>query len=299
MNGLLYAPPPDGTNVDVTPRVAGTNFYTFTVEPTKYSFKSECEATFPTNRDRMTVGVGERVKVWFEPTLRTDSCWQAVNGGVSNPVLHANVAVANIFTAASNAPGGSVTAEVITSVLGARVTNSFIVLEPKGVDHAAVISAKPFSPGPFSGAGMNLKVFLAPSTVSFYRLEGMEVGLPATNMTGYFTNHYTPSTLSHSHWGADKWFPIMANNSWGLDWDQAGWTEGLGHPPEGWPPGGEFEWVIPGKWRVKDTPRTNDLAESWKQSFVLETNGTMSVTKFKHTVKRWTDGRCTVDGVSQ
>ena len=103
---------------------------------------------------------------------------------------------------------------------------------------------------------------------------------PATN--GYFcnTNHPPPP---HDYFHKADHFDIQLgyDNAWPADYD---WATSPFPPP--WSDGG-FTWHVPAKWKI-DASKTNDLAGSWDQVFTLAPDGTVTVTKFGHTVTRHT-----------
>ena len=101
------------------------------------------------------------------------------------------------LTAPSN--GGS--ANVTATVKDQSLQVSFSVKEPSGIDHAIIISTNHYSAG-ISAAGMSLNVWFAPTSVSFYRVQVMEVGEDASDISGYFTLFAPPS---HKASGADHW----------------------------------------------------------------------------------------------
>ena len=74
------------------------------------------------------------------------------------------------------------------------------------------------------------------------------------------------------------------DNHWKGDYD---WATSFGWPPQ-WTnanfSGGSYAFVIPANWRVGSGP-TNSMT-GWNQTHNLSGNGTMSVTKFGHTVSR-------------
>jgi hypothetical protein len=123
----------------------------------------------------------------------------------------------------------------------------------------------------------------------------MEVGEHATEVEDYYDLYYKqkpewPLNLSHIGREADTWFTINEDNSWehgqsGRDWDRARWGRDGQVTGGGWSPGGKFTWNIPGKWRIAGTGTGTEFS-SWKQKFVLGSDGTMTITKFGKTVTR-------------
>jgi hypothetical protein len=128
---------------------------------------------------------------------------------------------------------------------------------------------------------MRLRPYIGPTNVSFYRVQVMEVGEDATAVSGYFTNHTPPSHIGS---GADVWItPIGQDNSWPASYD---WARSTGWPSP-WSDGG-YTWIIAALWRVGNGP-TNSMT-GWNQVHTIYANGTMTVTKFGHTVSRTIQG---------
>jgi hypothetical protein len=111
----------------------------------------------------------------------------------------------------------------------------------------------------------------------------MEVGEPATNITGYFTFITPPSHIGS---GADQWTPPVNEDNSLPYGDECS----LGDPggcPSPWSSGG-FMWNIPARWRVGDDGKTNSMT-GWNQVFSIDGNGTVSIQKFGHGVTRTTN----------
>ena len=286
-NGYLAVTLPLHSQVPATAHVE-TKQYQFDVQGQRYQLIPQCVALVPTNRARTTIGVGEQVKVFLSPALPwpaySNVNWTTTAGSVSPKVGNWTT-----LTAPSNAASATVTMHYRS----AAFPINFTVLEPKGIDHADLLYPLTTTYGVGqSGAGMHLAVYLAPTNVSFYRVQCMEVGQDASGVKDYYTNYMNspnwPTNLSHKTYGADKPIPVGYDNSWGGGWDNAGW----GYDPSPWSPGGAFTWVIPGKWCIPGAPTTNDITFS-DQTFSLTADGTMTVQKFGHTVTRKTNGQYT------
>jgi hypothetical protein len=140
----------------------------------------------------------------------------------------------------------------------------------------------------YAGAGMHLVPYLSPTTVSFYRLECLEIGEDATDITRYFVNMPAEMLGHHAAQGADQWFGINDDNSWKGGDDAGTPPEGLAPwSPGGWLGGGTFSWVIPGKWRIKGDSTTEHTGIHFSdQQFSMDAFGTMTVTKFSHKATR-------------
>ncbi len=291
---------PDSITRDVTPLVKGKDFYKFFEMFEKHKFKSYTwhPALTDTKRDRLQVGVGEEVSVYFDPplsmTFPEDPWWVASAGGIE-PDTGSEIK----FTAPSNAA----TANIRVYVRDVYLDKIFTVKEPSGYDKVHTYKVYDYPSSLLSGlgqsgAGMYIRVYVTPTDVSFYRVKCVEVGENATGTTGYYADTYNytnpPVQLSHSNWGADKWFQIFEDNSWqnngmnnGTDWDRAYWSGDRPYPDGTWGNGGSFTWQIPAQWRIDDdlsTVHTN--LHFSDQTFILGGDGTMMVLKFGLSAKR-------------
>jgi hypothetical protein len=181
----------------------------------------------------------------------------------------------NLFTAPSNATNVTVTA----TIGSLPVKFYFKIFAPIGYDHAQIIGTDHFSLGD-AGAGMTNAIWISPTNVSFYNVQMLEVGEPATNIIGYFTNFPADSLNHHLH-GADTWFPLSENNEW-FDHAAAGPLPNLPWPS------GAFSWNVPAQWKVGSNGITNTIT-GWIQSFSIDGNGTVTIQKFGNTVTRNTN----------
>src|ERR1019366_114048 len=128
-------------------------------------------ARIPPNRARTTVGVGERVLVTLAGSPAGNWTWSTSAGSVAP-----TNGWGTLFTAPSNAANATVT----ISYPGGSCPVQFIVLEPAGVVAATIAYTSDFSNN-VAGALMHLApVIVGPTNVSFYRVQMLEVGLPAT-----------------------------------------------------------------------------------------------------------------------
>ena len=255
---------------------------------TNFSFGSpgiqitnQCVATNPAERARTIVGVGEEVRMGLAGAASGDCAWSASAGSVSE-----SNGTSTTFTAPSNAMTATVT---VTLPGGQSLRRDFTVLEPSGVDRAELLSVYDFDEDE-SGAGMYCRVYMAPTNVSFYRVQLMEVATNAASITGYYADPQNawdpPEDLKDFQ--ANVWFQINADNTWqhngeddGTDYDRAWWADD--NPP--WPPGGRLSWNYTALWKIGTGP-TNKLPATWSQQVILDSEGTITVKKFGHTVTR-------------
>ncbi len=290
-SGDLYLALPDNEVKDLRLRVPGVKHYGAWAEAKRHKFVHEtaCVALADRNRARTQLGAGEYVSCRFEPgNFPTNAVWTTTAGG-----LDTTVGNSVWYTAPSNAANATVTATVAGT---AKFKIKFEVREPSGVDNAhtyKVYEYTNFFGQGVSGAGMYLRVYVAPTDVSFYRVECLEVEEDATDVTGYYTNNppWTTTHLSHIGQGANDWLQINCDNSWEYnwtwtrDWDRAWWRnfDPSSPPYLSWA-AGSFTWNIPGAWRIPGGPSYTNMF--WDQEFMLEANGTMKIEKFGKTVTR-------------
>jgi len=236
---------------------------------------NECVATTPTNRTRLTIGVAEEVSLSLVGAPAGTFTWSTSAGSV-NPT--------NGTSTTLTAPSNAATATVTVNYGGGSCQLAFGVIAPSGY-YASNVTAITGIGTNVAGAGMFVPLWLTSSNVSFYRLEIREV--PATNninVTGYFadTNIWPRGFPLHdAAAGAGGWVPIGMDNTIGTDQAQG---SGL---PTPWS-AGTVTWPIPAQWKVVGSTNTNALTWS-NQAFSIDTNGTVTITKFGHTVTRNTN----------
>jgi hypothetical protein len=289
-DGNLWVALPDGgTSVDATPYV-GKPFYIFDATEQKYKLVHQTihPALTHTNCwDRENLGVGEEVNIGFQPDLAEPQQWVCFDGSVDTNAGWNGHGVK--FTAPSNEVG----TVVCVWVHGQMLWANFTVWEPKGVDHAIIVSTNEtgftFGTG-VAGAMMHLTVFMKPTYVSFYRVMMEEVGEDATNITGYFTDANLfgtdPAvTLSHkkSEGGtADDPFQLGEDNSWDHQFDYCVTGDLPVNSFGNWSPGGSYTWNIPWNWWVEGSGNTNLMTNGWQQVFTIDSSGTVKITKFNN-----------------
>jgi hypothetical protein len=246
---------------------------------------TQCTALSNTNNERTTIGVGEYVNLFFDPPLLMSfpeqPWWLAFSGSV-NPSFGSDT----LFTAPSNAA----TAVVRVFVRDVQLDTIFSVKEPTGYDHAVIRRTVSWGAGHW-GAEAYVRVFIAPTDVSFGRVEIEEVGLDATDVWGryaYFlppNGPYSPGQLKHDP-GAFR--PISCDNRWNpyAPYDQEGDHVRTSMLPPLY--AGGYTWPIPANWRIPGGP-TNSL-NSWSPQVVTaDDNGVMRITKFGIWVERTTN----------
>lgn len=278
-NAQLWVPLEDNGTVDITIHASGVQNFSYNVTPNKYTLvhQTRVAALTDANPARLNLGVGEYVDLGGLP----DAIWSASGGGLAT-----NGAVT--FTAASNAPPGGATASVTGQSHGFTQTVNFNVLPPNGYDHAAIASTftnlMPFPPATV-GAREKVNVWIAPTSVSFYRVQFSEVGEDAV-VKGYFgnTNLFTSNPPHRWHHYPDagtndyKWFSTDNLNYF---FDTAGLDP---NPAPPWS-AGSLTYDIPVVWKISGNGQTNSMT-GWNQSIFIDENGKVMVTKFGKLVTR-------------
>ncbi len=272
-NGNLWVTLPSG-DPDVTPKVAGKQYYTFTLNGTLYSPNAQCVASTPTNTARTTIGVGEKVTVGFSPWLPVNATWSVSAGSIS-PARGTMATFTAPSTAAANV--------TVRATIGNTTISfpPFTVVAPSGVDHADIVSTNSYPAGQ-AAAGMQLYVTFAPTNVCFSNVSVMEVQVPATNIYGWFTN----STLQHLvDTNANKWVPLNSDNQL-ID------TVG-GGPYTNWSSGG-YTLITPNVWQVSGSAATNAMV-SVSTIRVIDPSGTVTVQKCGRQIQRTTNNVITTN----
>ena len=146
--------------------------------------------------------------------------------------------------------------------------------------------------------GMSLVVALYPMTVSFCGIYMQEIPDEDENCprSGYFANGEIGRPWSHTAGaGAGIWTCVSSGNIWTGDRVGTGRT----FPPpwsDGWK-----EWDIPVGWgtyegggyRIKGTSQTCPTT----QRFEIDSQGTVTIRKFSHSIRRTIDNKIWLDGV--
>lgn len=240
---------------------------------------SETVAQIPANRARLRLGVGEELYLKITPAIES-ATWTTMVG-----TLSPNTGSTVILTLDDTIGSAK---KVTADYLGQSLDKEFEIFAPTGIDHADIASTNSYPVGEAS-AGMHLfPVVVAPTDVSFYNVQMLEVGQAATGISGYFTVH---APISHVGHGADIWFKLDEENHWPSSWDYAELTNW----PAPWDQSGAFTWNIPAKWKVVNpgvTPTEHTIA-GWNQVFSIAVGGAITINKFNHSVTRDTENSIT------
>jgi hypothetical protein len=285
-----YIVQPDNAAVTLPLAVPGSKHFNAGVSAAKHRLvhNTACAALTDPDLERINLGVGEYVSFSFDPPLNMtwpeQPWWLAFQGSVS-PAFGESTE----YTAPSNAAG----AIVRVFVRDVQLDTSFQVREPSGVDQARTYKTgnMPFDAGE-SAAGMKLRVYLAPTVVSFYRLECKEEDVNVMNLEGYYadTSRIPLPYQQLRHQGAGVPFAIFQDNSWehgnvqlNRDWDTC-YLRNSDVPPVLYQ--GKFKWYIPLKWKIPGSTADWKHIENYYQEFEVKDDGEMTVKKFGKQVTR-------------
>ena len=268
-NGNLYVLLPKHKSPVITPHINSSKYSLINIQAQGYPIIPQCVATTPANQTRTDLGVGEQVNLSVNlSAYYTNFIWSTSSGSLSS--INGN---STQFTAPSNAA----TVMVTVKVFGKPESIKFNVHEPSGWCHSKMLSTNYYAPG-VVGAGMTNLIWIAPTNVSFYRVNMMEVGLDGTNISGYFSQ-FTPGQLHHST--ADLWIPLNPANRFR---DGAYITTSNTSYSSG-----GFSWNIPARWQVIGSGVTNSM-NGWNQIFSMDASATVTVHKFNLSITRTTNG---------
>ena len=172
------------------------------------------------------------------------------------------------------------------------------VVEPVVVCQSAEWDGVEGSEGVAGQVALVTHLYVVPRHVSFEDLQMQEVPDEDKEQTnghdGYFNDQTKGGAWSHTvAAGAGRWIPVHTNGYWcsdraGANVYQEPWTNGW----KEWriPVG----WGQPGIWNKNVTPDPPTI-----QRFTITTNGTVTVRKYGHEIKRATNNKVWLDGILQ
>jgi hypothetical protein len=292
----VYVKVPAGAPMQIRPTVSGAKHFqtsTWTTE-LKLVHATVCEALTDKNLARLNLGVGEYVSLgftggdynWWDVPI-----WTTTAGGLSS-----FDGWVNQLTAPSNAVNATVKVKVRDEELEVK----FKVFEPSGVDHVVVFHTVPMNnPGnpPTWGASAHVRVVIAPTYVSFSRVEIREDQVNATDVWGRYTEfpYDNPENIDHD---LGNFRAISCDNRWNPN----AYTLASGLVIEGdtlqasmVPPkyAGGFTWPISAMWQIPGGE--NNPLNNWSpQVATVDENGTTRIAKFGIWIERTTNDVYTI-----
>ena len=184
------------------------------------------------------------------------------------------------------------------------------ILEPTGIV-ARLPYARDFgvATNHAGGAGMNLNIYVLPETVAFEGIALEEIPSQEGVHQDYFSNIYFSNRWYHTtDRGAGKWFDVregnfvcndrawmgdkmpreLPNGDMTFDLSRGEWSDGL------------LVWNITWGWaeRQRDPgdPPIKAMSVRYDQTFTFDEYGTLTVSKFQHTVSRGTNNVIRLNG---
>jgi hypothetical protein len=242
-------------------------------EAPKITSETTFRAPGGTDNTRKTVGVGEEVTF----TGSASGEWAATSG---EPLTLANGRTFE-WTAPNRAEKPTEKEPEITLKVATKsATVKMTVVEPASIRAVKQSETTDIGKGT-AGAGMQLAFNYNPMTVSFGNVLAKEVSGPATEIEGYYAEHYTADGLWHE--AGIAWFLIKENNEWSAE-DEA-FTEDPFTPYKK----GKFRWDIPNRFRVKSEWLDGKQFTTVTQAVSMDDYGTVTITKAGASVTRRKD----------
>ena len=259
---------PSGTvfTVTFTPD-EGTNTLSGADSVTFVEWETKTGETWPPDRHRKELGVGEEVDIAFDPHI----AFSSTTSSEPSSTVAQNGRSTYKYTAPRNK-----CADMVSFATGSGCICSipFSIFEPAGnivVNLASNVVNCLNVAGTFE---MYFDLVIAPTNVSFKdRIEVAEIGMVSTNAIGYFANPSLSNLIDHGLHGANSWVEVKANNRAGSDTA----CPGALYPPFS---DGSFTWPIPNHWRMKGDRGIGKWFCNDDQHFAITSNGTTSVWKF-------------------
>ena len=233
-------------------------------------WETETVETWPSDRARRTLGVGEKVNIIFNPEVPLSSMQTSSETGS----IGYNENDEFIYTARTDAGWDSISFRALD---GGSDFAYFEVLEPTGVSATTNGYSVVNIPGIAGNFSVSLDLVLLPTNVSFKNnVQIAEIGMMATDITGYFDSLEHSDMWSHA---GGMWINVEANNYCGTDDVSPG---GLGPPFSD----GTLTWPIPYHWRMTRNGGNGKPFANNDQHFAMTTNGTSRVWKFGKKMER-------------
>ena len=239
----------------------------------------------PPNRKRAVIGVGEEVLIRFKPvcSISTVTC---VSGSVTEPVTDPLLPECDF----SLFSGPHTNCDALVSICAgeSQYALDFHVVEPTKLVVDGITYSYANIPNEAGMFIVEFAIHIAPTNVSFYGTEILEVPMVATNAVGYYLQESMRDELDHSKHGGGRWSAVGYGNE---SPDRV--AHRLCKKP--WSDGGSFTWPIPVAWRcIGDYGVTNVFTYA-DQRFELDADGTTRIFKFGYCAERTTNSEFRVE----
>ena len=241
---------------------------------TVVQISTSANAASTADRSRRTFGVGETVVMYAQPRISDANVFYPALGVCSN-------ANGEVVYCAPHQPCSD---SVLVAVENVTHTITFNVIKPTA--YATTIASSnewPLASGQAGAFEVKLNVELRPKSVSFAKMQVIELPRVANDAEGYFAEPSMTHILDHGTHGAGRWMPINAHNVY-VDTVSA---ECFFAP---WGNGGSFTWPIPVAWRVGTEAGVENPLCNMDQRFELDSNGTVRIKKFNRVFERPVNG---------
>ena len=226
----------------------------------------------PTDRGRCVLGVGESVLFCYLPK---DIYLSAIA-----PIGEFVTPVDGMLMYRS--PHEPVTECVSICIGSATCSEQFTTTAPTGFIVESV-DRTVYEAAGYSGLfKLQFNNRIAPTNVSFYAIEVLEVPMVSQDAVGYFTQPDMSDCLDHGKRGAGEWSNVGFGN-------QSDDIVAVGYYPAPWLGGGSYTWPIPVAWRCRDDFAVTNVFCHTDQRFELDADGTARVFKFGYCGERTTN----------
>ena len=173
---------------------------------------------------------------------------------------------------------------------GASFDIPIVVIEPDSLGVESFSADENASVGVAGGIVGFYGLVVQPTNVSFAAIRAAELPSVSTDASGYFAQDQFRSLLDHGQHGAGRWHGLNLCNRF---------TDiiSISELPEPWQNGGEFSWPIQNAWILRDSPAVTNILEhrsGYDQRFVLDSNGTTTISKFGYSTQRTTNDVLTI-----
>ena len=263
-----------------------------TVTVVAFAIVSETEAEWPENRARTNLGVGEVVNLSVLPSAESVT-WSCDNTK--------GIIIGNGSSAVLNVRDVAGSFSVSATVEGLSLSKTFAIFAPESVVRATVFSMPSIYNG-LARACATINVVIGPTNVNFYNIYIMEGICQATGVTGWFAEYpYRHPAHDEQHGALVDVHPALQCDGCGNIFRDT--IDSGVQTPEGtaWSPywySGSMRWDIPPFWWLEHDDFgdkvTHEFSVPWTEAFHIDSQGTVSVSKFGLTVSRTTTNSITV-----
>ena len=236
--------------------------------------KTETSEDKPLRRKRKIIGVGESLEILIEPMCITVEVPSGMLGTLFPTSTHSF-----LYTSPSLPQSDKVT----INFEGISFDIDFNIIAPSGFVVQGITRKVNGILGEAGNFSAEIAYYSLPTTVSFVALEFIEIGMIATDATGYFADPSRGSMLNHSLNGANEWFHLLGCDDYFID------EIAMPMLSQPWGDGGAFTWPVPVGWRRLGETGAANIICNHDQRFELDSNGTSRIRKMGCVAERGTN----------